>query len=356
MLFTNNSEGSIQPMPYPPKVGIVILNFNGLKDTLSCLQSVSEIDYSPFEVILVDNGSREDPTIWVRNNFEKVIIIRNEQNFGFAEGSNIGIKKALELNCDLILLLNNDTIVDRNILTAFLKAKISKPEGGIFGGKIVRYDDPNIIDHIGGMWNRKMADFVSLGTNQPIDFPLHNMMKRVDYVCGCAMLITKEVIEKIGFLEKDFFLLWEETDFCYRAKKKDFEIWTVPKALIRHKVSASFTGGSIHSDYYWWRNRLLWIRRNLSTEEKIKIYFSVLIPNFYKLFKLIFFKSLEFHFLRLLKKSDLKEKKIVNLLRYKARFRGVMDYFFKNFGPGPVWINNPKNHKFYRSLSEISNK
>ncbi len=82
------------------------------------------------------------------------------------------------------------------------------------------------------------------------------------------MFFSVELIKKIGFFDTRFFLLWEETDFCTRAKNENFEIWTVPNAKIWHKVSASFTGGKIHSQYFWWRNRLLWMEKSWLTDPK----------------------------------------------------------------------------------------
>lgn len=343
-------------MQNPVKIAIVILNYNGTSDTLDCLRSVSQIDYPNFEIIVVDNGSKDSPLEQIKSVFSEIILIQNENNLGFAEGCNVGIKKALERNCDYVLLLNNDTKVDRKVLSAFAQGALLKPKGGIFGGMILKYHDPDIIDHIGGRWDRKKGDFVSFGSSKHISSVEHNEMKKVDYVCGCFMLIKKEVFEKIGFLEKDFFLIWEEADFCFRAKRQGFEIWTVPEALLWHKISASFTGGTVHSDYFWWRNRLLWIKRNLTFFEKINIYIKVLIPDFFKLYKLTFLKTLQFHYLKLFNLSKIDEKKVMKLLRYRSGCRGVSDFFLKRFGPGPKWILNPKSHKLYLHYKEIRQK
>ena len=110
--------------------------------------------------------------------------------------------------------------------------------------------------------------------------------------------IKKEVIETIGMLEEKFFLIWEETDFCYRAKKAGFEIWTVPTAKIWHKISASFSGGKPHMHYYWWRNRLLWINRNLSKKEKRELYLSLLLKEMYKTTKRYYVQTLLFFITR----------------------------------------------------------
>lgn len=328
------------------KITIVILNYNGLSDTLSCLESVFNIDYPNFEVIVVDNKSKICP-LEIKKRFPKTILILNQENAGFAEGCNVGIRRALENKADFVLLLNNDTVVERGILKGFLEASLKKPKGGIFGGKILRYSSFATIDHLGGMWSAKKAEFFSLGAND--DSNKWKEMQVVDYVCGCLFFIKKEVIEKIGFLEKKFFLLWEETDYCYRAKKAGFEVWTVPEAVIKHKISASFSGGKIHSDYFFWRNRLLWIERNQSTKEKLSL-LKVIIPQTFNLCKITAIKSLELFFIKYFKPQKISEKKVLNLLRKKASLRGVLDYFLRKFGPGPSWITNPQNHKLYKVL------
>jgi GT2 family glycosyltransferase len=343
-------------MSNDPKIGIVILNYNNQSDTMDCLSSLFEVDYSNFLVIVVDNGSTSSPLPLIKQNFPAVLTIQNEENFGFAGGSNIGIQEALKKRCDYILLLNNDTKVDKKMLNAFIKAANEKPLGGIFGGKILRFSEPDIIDHFGGFWDKSKGDFSSIGAGSPLSSNQYNNMSKVDYVCGCLMLIKKEVIEKIGLLEPDFFLLWEESDFCFRAKKAGYEIWTVPEALIWHKVSASFTGGKIHTDYYWWRNRLLWIRRNLPINEKRKIYLKVILPDLLKLYKITFLKLAQLSLLKLLAPKKINENKIFKILRYKSGCQGILDFFLKRFGKSPDWITKPKTTKLYQSFLELQKR
>jgi GT2 family glycosyltransferase len=343
-------------MSKDPKIGIVILNYNNQSDTMDCLSSLFQVDYSNFVAIVVDNRSKDSPLPLIKKTYPLAITIQNEKNLGFAGGSNSGIEEALKIGCDFILLLNNDTKVDKKLLSSFVKAVNEKPQGGIFGGKILKFNNPDIIDHIGGLWEKNRGDFISIGANEPISSTKYNQMAKVDYVCGCLMLIKKEVIEKIGLLEPDFFLFWEESDFCFRAKRAGYEIWTVPDAFIWHKVSASFTGGKIHTDYYWWRNRLLWIKRNLPKREKRNIYLKVVFPDILKLYKLTFLKSVQLCLLRLFFPSKIKENKIFKLLRYKSGCRGVLDFFKKKFGESPEWITQPKTTKLYQSFTKIQEK
>jgi GT2 family glycosyltransferase len=315
-----------------PKVAIVLLNWNGKKDTLECLDSLSKITYDNYEILLVDNGSHDGSVETLQSAYPELSIIETYANLGYAGGNNVGIDHALQRGADFILLLNNDTSVPPSFLNAFLEAAQEKPRGGVFGAKVLCYQKPDTIDQFGGMWNEKIAEFESIGRGRHESH--FNEMMQVDYVSGCALFIRKEVFQKIGKIEQDFFLLWEETDFCYRAKKAGFEIWTVPKAFILHKISASFSGKAL-MHYYWWRNRLLWIERNCTASQKRSLYLKILIKEMFKIHKLNTLKTAQHWIYKTLFPQKITDKKVRELKRYKAGCKGIRDYFLRRFG-GPV--------------------
>ncbi len=317
------------------KIAIIIVNWNGKNDTISCLNSLKHLTYPFYEIILVDNGSTDDSVEIIKKKFPNITILETHKNLGFAGGNNYGIKYALNKQCfKYFFLLNNDTIVDKDILSAFIQASKKNEKAGIFGGKILRYSDRETIDHFGGYWDNSIAEFTALARGEKANTYLD--YKKVDYVCGCCFFIKKEVIEKIGLLEEKFFLIWEEADFCFRAKRNGFEIISVPFAILWHKVSASFNGKKPHMHYYWWRNRLLWIERNCKKEEMQKIYKNLILREIKHIFKLRYLKSplLIFSFF-----SPSYKKRKEKLLCYKAGVRGIRDYFLKRFGKGPNWIS-----------------
>ncbi len=312
-----------------PSIFIIILNWNGHKDTLECLASVEKIDYPNFQTIVVDNGSTDDSVKIIRAHFSKLTLLETNANLGFAGGNNVGIQHALSHGAEAVLLLNNDTIVDPNLLKAYARELTRHPEAGIFGAAIYLYGERDRLDHLGGVWNKKKAKF---------DFIGHREVTKVasmplDYVCGAALLVRREVVDKIGLLEPRFFLIWEEADFCQRAKRAGFLSRTCPDALIWHKVSASFTGGKTHTTYFWWRNRLLWIERNRPLGEKIRLYMLVLLPEISHILKLYLLKTAQFYLLKN-KPAEKRQK----LLQYRAALHGVKDYFLRRFGNGPAWI------------------
>ncbi len=316
-------ENSTSPPTTSNKILVVLVNWNGKLDTLECLTSLKSVAY-PHTAVVVDNGSRDDSVACIRKEFPEVLVFETGGNLGFAGGNNVALEWALKKDFEWILLLNNDTVVDPNFLSAFLDASRAEPKAKILGAKIYRYDKKNTIDHLGGMWNPNIGEFVSLKKDT-------EHMQKVDYVCGAALFMHRSVPEDIGLLEPSFFLFWEETDFCCRARRRGFEVWTAPKAKIWHKVSSSFTGGKPQMHYFWWRSRLLWISRNLTHEEKKRIYRNVILPDLWKTCRHYLLRSLQNGIATLLFKKPSKQK----ALRNKAGLVGAIHYFRGRFGTSP---------------------
>lgn len=322
------------------KISVIILNWNGKRDTLACLESLQHC--SPVDVTVVDNGSTDGSVAAICAQFPSVRMLENGQNLGFAEGNNVGIRDALNRGANFIFLLNNDTVVSPTLFDAFLNALESYPSAGIFGAKIYLFDDKARLDHLGGIWNSQSATFDYIG-HRALETELRlNTSEELDYVCGAAMMIRKEVFASIGLLEPRYFLIWEESDFCMRAKKAGFAIRTCLEAKIWHKVSASFTGGKPHSTYFWWRNRLLWIERNCTLREKGSLYFRILLPDIFHMLKIYALKKAQLFFCSRFQSEEALAQKKEKLLKNRAALCGVRDYFFRRFGNGPLWIYGSK--------------
>lgn len=316
------------------------------KDTLECLSSLAKANPTPrFATLIVDNGSTDDSVAAIRLSFPEIPILETKSNLGFAGGNNKGIEWALSKSFDWILLLNNDTIVAPDLIESFLNAAKQKPDAKIFGAKIYRYSDPNRIDHLGGFWNPSMAEFESYASNK-IDDGSFEKMQKVDTACGCALFMHRIVFETIGLLEERFFLLWEESDFCFRARRAGFEIWTAPKARVWHKVSASFTGGKPHMQYFWWRNRLLWINRNSTPKEKRRLYAKVVGPEIFKVFKLALLKTGQMFLYRCIGRT-IEIERSQKARRYRASCRGILDYFLGRFGNCPRSFSQNNHRKIF---------
>jgi GT2 family glycosyltransferase len=312
------------------KTTIVILNWNGKNDTLACLKSLERYG----DVLVVDNGSQDDSVEAIGKEFPAVRVIETGINLGYAGGNNVGIQVALKEGADAVLLLNNDTVVDPGMMQAFIQSAMTNPTVGIWGGYPLRFSDPEHLDHLGGIWRQEKGDFELIGLGASKGFKSE---KPLDYVCGCSIFIRKEVFEKIGLLETKFFLFWEEADFAMRAKKAGFGIDICYEAFLRHKVSASFVGGSPHKKYFWWRGRLLWIERNCSPQEKKRLFQKLINPELWHYQKLLWIKGAEMKLLKLLRKQNIREKE-EKLKQYRAVVQGLRDYTSGNFGSGPSWL------------------
>jgi len=248
-----------------PKIAIIILNYNGLKDTLECLASVLAINYSNYQVVLVDNSSGNGTVAAVRKKFgSRVKILANRQNLGFAEGNNVGIRWAQKSGADFVLLLNNDTLVNPNFLDILVKNVHTHPDFSVFGPQIRKYPQKNVIWYAGGRMFWSVASVQMFDRNQKMSQIKLKKSTKVSFIPGAAILIKTDVFAKVGILDKKFFLYWEETDWEARALRAGIKFLYVPDAVIWHKVAAT-SGGSKNPrmQYYFYRNNLLFAQKNL---------------------------------------------------------------------------------------------
>lgn len=289
-----------------PKVTIIILNWNGWQDTIECLESIFNINYKNYDVVVLDNGSKDESIdkikkyaygeIEVKSNFiqydltnkpinliedkdkyniniltprnlalnfkNKLILFENKNNDGFAEGNNIAIKYAMKvLNPQYILLLNNDTVVSPPFLTELVKVAETDEKIGIVGPTIYHYNNISKIQSAGCkiLWNKGVTYSLKsniVGTNK------FNENYEVDYIHGCALLARTKLFKDIGYLNKKYFAYWEETDWCVRAKKAGFEILHVPRGKIWHKGSMSSNKIKGFQQYQLTRNRFWFMKTN----------------------------------------------------------------------------------------------
>jgi len=245
-----------------PEVSIIILNWNGLNDTVECLESLKKVTYPNYRVILVDNGSRGDDVKTLRESFgDYVHIIANDRNYGFAEGNNIGMRYALaNFSPAYLLLLNNDVTVDRDSLTELVKAAENDHQIGLLGPLVYNYYKPSVVRGNGsGMrisWWR--------GTNVPIRPSARNDEKsgirQADSIEGSCMLVPRRVVEQIGMLDQEYFAYWEETDWCVRIKRAGYKVCCVLSSKIWHKSPPSYI--DTFKLYYFLRNNILFMRKN----------------------------------------------------------------------------------------------
>ena len=254
------------------EVAVIVLNWNGRDDTLACLESLRAVAYQNFHVTVVDNGSTDGSAGAIRRQFPDVALIETGRNLGFAGGNNVGIRNALQQGADYIFLLNNDTVVAPSLLQELVSAAARCPERGIFTARIYYYAQPERIWSAGVQWLRDRMEFRHV-QDDAVNSVDQRGVAQTDYACGCALFARSTIFRDVGLLDAKFFLTYEETDFCYRARRAGIPSYYVPSAVLWHKVSVSFGGSeSPLIKYFITRNRLLWGERHLTRRELLQLY------------------------------------------------------------------------------------
>lgn len=264
-----------------PKIAIVVLTWNDWPDTLECLDSLARIDYANTDMILVDNGSTTDASLFeerkaeIARHFKDFIFIQNGKNLGYAGGNNAGIKPALERGAEWILVLNNDTVVPRD----FLASMIHTAQASEALGRKMEIITPRIVDASGRIWsagshfNWNLLSVTRVLLNSdPVAVRPDMPILPTEYVSGTAPLIHRSVFERIGFIPEIYFLYYEDAEFCARARRAGFKIGVALGAEIMHKVSRTTEAGSPAYVYYHFRNSLLFTRRNCALPLRLLIY------------------------------------------------------------------------------------
>ena len=252
-----------------PLIWIVILNWNGLNDTVSCLDSLRHLSYPRRRVVVVDNGSRDQSAAVLRrmSSPPELTLIEAGRNLGYAGGNNLGMRHALEHGADFVLVLNNDTTVDPALLDQLLAAAERYPTVGCFAPWIFYMHDPERLWFTHARWAREDAAFTAPGKGRLASELLLDPVS-TEYVCGAALFFRAAVARKIGMLDERFFLVYEDSDWCFRARRAGFECLSVPSAHVWHKIGTSFgSEASPLRTYFSSRNKLLWAEKNVSRKE-----------------------------------------------------------------------------------------
>jgi GT2 family glycosyltransferase len=248
-----------------PLISIVVLNWNGKEDTIACLESLERQEYPNFEIIVVDNGSADDSVETIRRDFPDVELIETGKNLGFGGGNNRGIKRAMEKGTDYVFLLNNDTVVDPGMLGHLVAAGENDTTIGILGPKIYYYSDPRRIWSIGGdnLFRDFLLKFRRQGVMQ-LDRGQYDFDRGVAYLLSCALLIKREVVERVGLLDEDYFLCTDDFDFCHRAIEAGYKLLYVHRAKMWHKTGASTAnkGYSAFIRYFIGRGSVIFMRKH----------------------------------------------------------------------------------------------
>lgn len=234
-----------------PKVAVVIANYNGWQDTLRCLQSLYEQTLPPYEILLVDDASTNDSVAQLRAAIdERVVLLPQTENVGFAAANNIGMRRALADGCDWVLLLNNDTVAAPDMLEVLLR---DTPQQAVSCPKMLFMDPPDEIWFAGGELDRATGKVRHLGGHAK-DGAEFSQNKQVSFITFCCVLLPRAAIEQVGELDETLFMYCEDVDYCLRLADAGYALWFLPAAKLWHKAGGS--AGGLRSVYYITRNTL----------------------------------------------------------------------------------------------------
>lgn len=250
-----------------PFVFVIVLNYNGREYLKDCLSSLASQTYANCRVIVCDNASTEDSIKYVKRNFPSTIIIQNKKNLGFAKGNNVAIKFALKQGADYVFLLNNDTISEKDLIEKLIKVAMTDNKIGIVGPKILDTRNTSLVHEVGM-------------TCDIFGFPIairqqesgKQTISEVFYVSGCAMLIKREVLNKVGLFDEEYFMFAEDLDLCWRAQLARYLVFVDRAARVYHASGGSITGGIIKERNYTTNVRRIFLREKNTLRTLIKNY------------------------------------------------------------------------------------
>ncbi len=304
------------------KVSVVVLNWNRADDTIECLNSLKRVDRSNFELslIVVDNASSDNSLEKIKEftskNWDRSIklkILKNSENLGFTGGNNLGIKEVVKDRDDFVLILNNDTIVHKDLIKNLVKVALENKEASCLSPKIYfakgyefhkeaysQKELGKVIWYAGGVIDWKNIYGKNLGVDE-VDHGQYDDIREIDFATGACMFLRVKALQEVGFFDERYFMYFEDVDLSQRIKRNNYQVLFVPNGLVWHKVGQSSKIGSDLNDYFITRNRLIFGFDYASLRTKIALH-----------------------------------RESINFLisgRYWQK-RAVVDFYFKRFGKG----------------------
>jgi GT2 family glycosyltransferase len=247
-----------------PLVYVVTVTWNGKADTLQCLESLRRMTYPNFRLLVVDNGSQDDTVDVLRSKFPQVELLANATNLGFSGGFNLGLRHAMAQGAGWLLIINNDTLVAPDLLVE-LMGHATDPAIGMLAPKIYSMSEPNRIWSVGGRRSRWTTEMVDGGHGQ-VDAGQWEVPLPRDYFTGCALLLSRALLEDVGLFDAERFspAYYEDSDLCVRARQAGWRLLLVPSAHVWHKGAASSGGNdSPQERYLMARNSVRFFRKHI---------------------------------------------------------------------------------------------
>jgi len=296
-------------------VTVIILNWNGKADTLSCLSSLKE-QTVPLDLIVVDNGSADGSEAAIRQAHPDITLLQTGRNLGYTGGNNVGIRHALATGATHIFVVNNDVVFDPRCVAELLADCMAHPNAAAAAPKCLYQSEPATVYFAGGQILRR-GPAVHVGLGQP-DGPEFDQPGTTDWITGCALFATRQAFERIGPFDNRFFLLFEDVDWSLRAREAGMPLRYVPTARLWHGGSKTFGDkrGTVYQ-YYFTRNGLLSLERHSSL--------LLLVPRM-----MLFLWEARARVYRLGRTQEERTS------LFRATTLGIKDYLLRRFGQGTM--------------------
>lgn len=266
-----------------PKVVISILTWNGYIDTMACLESIYEMNYENYEVVVIDNGSSDNSFEIIRNKYPLAYIIQSKENLGYTGGNNIVMRYALEQRADYVWLLNNDTVVERNALLELIDYIEKRKNVGLVSSTIYYKSHPDRIQYAGSYIDLDTLDVIYPENN---DIENRKIFEEGKNAClwGTALLIRTELIERIGYLNEKYFAYWEDTEYSIRSLKEGYRNAICVESKVYHNTEPPQNKPKTpHFYFYMTRNEYMLKSRLLKGPKLLRFYFRYLANVLYQL-------------------------------------------------------------------------
>jgi GT2 family glycosyltransferase len=285
---------------------IILVNYNNHNDTIQCLSAISSAGYSK-NVVVVDNNSTVIGVDDIKIQFPDTILIKNHKNIGFGRANNIGIQWALDkTECEYVFILNNDTIINKNTVPALENALKNNHSIGIAASKIVMMEDPDTLWYGGGEIDWKKCSATIPGYLKSSNSEKANTQRIVTFASGCAILIKRHVLKKLGGFDQRFFMYVEDVELCIRIVKNGFNILYVPESIVYHKGQGSQGNKKkfyplehpknpnlSFFSYHLTKNRLLTIKQHASRSEALQFWAFYPVFLIVKCLQYLFYKRID---------------------------------------------------------------
>ena len=262
---------------------IIVLNYNAYQDTIDCLESILNLSLKYYKIVFVDNASTDSSVTniqkWITANFyNNIKILKSNNNGGYSLGNNLGIRYALKKDdCEYMWILNNDTLIDSDSLRNLIKSDKNKNTDTIWGSKVL-YPDGRI-QSLGCKINNKFM-LTYHNYNNVVDRNIEFKIDKIDYIHGCSMFFNRSIIEKIGYLSEEYFMFFDDVDFCKRAVDQGIQLNISQKSIVIHREGKAIKKNKL--EYLSVINRIKYAKKYFPNH----IYY-VYLGVWYKIFKSI---------------------------------------------------------------------